>query len=143
MSKNGRFYLKEKSRKLNESLKPEPHPLIVFVKSWDFIGKLSLSSISLGYIIYSLCDNAELHRTAIVIMGITIALYPFAKKMTDDGLRHSVSKKSFEIIHGTGSRNFGLIYAFLVMVAAIPLGCVYLLYHLIKYRKSLSVGKPS
>ena len=61
-------------------------------------------------------------------MGITIALYPFAKKMTDDGLRHSVSKKSFEIIHGTGSRNFGLIYAFLVMVAAIPLGCVYLLY---------------
>ena len=116
MSKNGRFYLKEKSRKLNESLKPEPHPLIVFVKSWDFIGKLSLSSISLD---------------------------PFAKKMTDDGLRHSVSKKSFEIIHGTGSRNFGLIYAFLVMVAAIPLGCVYLLYHLIKYRKSLSVGKPS
>ena len=101
MSKNGRFYLKEKSRKLNESLKPEPHPLIIFVKSWDFIGKLSLSSISLGYIIYSLCDNAELHRTAIVIMGITIALYPFAKKMTDDGLRHSVSKKSFEIIHGT------------------------------------------
>ncbi|PLA33750.1 hypothetical protein [Morganella morganii] len=105
MSKSGRNYTKEKIRQRHIANKKRKHPIRLFIKSWDFWGKSCLGLFVFGMFIYSLNDNVTIHFLWIIYACICLPLFPFAKKCSDDVLRHYFSESTFEdVINGSSPR---------------------------------------
>ncbi|MEM8377483.1 hypothetical protein Q4R82_16745, partial [Morganella morganii] len=62
-------------------------------------------------------------------------LFPFAKKCSDDALRHYFSESTFEdVINGSSPRGLGGLYLILIIPFIIPLAAGYFVYQIINYK---------
>ncbi|MCU6376283.1 hypothetical protein KSU17_07420 [Morganella morganii] len=85
--------------------------------------------------IYSLNDNSIIHFLWIIYACICLPLFPFAKKCSDDVLRHYFSESTFEdVINGGGPRGLGALYLMLIIPFVIPLAAGYFVYQIINYK---------
>lgn len=135
MSKSGRNYTKEKIRQRHIANKKRQHPIRLFIRSWDFGGKSFLGLLVFGMFIYSLNDNVTIHFLWIIYACICLPLFPFAKKCSDDVLRHYFSESTFEdVINGSSPRGIGVLYLMLIIPFIIPLAAGYFVYQIINYK---------
>lgn len=134
MSKSGRNYTKEK-RKLRITFeKRKKHPIRLFIKSWDFFWKSCLSLFVFVPFIYSLRNDID-HAYIILYACSCLPLLPFAKKCSDDILRHYFSEYTFdEIINAGGARGLGVLYLMVIIPFIIPLAIGYFIYQIKKYK---------
>ena len=133
MSKSGSRYLREQKARKQDRWKQ--NPLILFIRSVDFLGKLALGALLLGVIIFRIYDMAGF-TPLIVFTAISIIFFPFAKRGTDDIIQPRVSDRVFEMINDRGLRALGPFYLFTVLALSIPLGVAYMIYHYWQYRKA-------
>jgi hypothetical protein len=133
VSKSGSRYLqKQKAQKKNRWKK---NPLILFIRSLDFLGKLALGALLLGIAIFNIYHYAGF-RPLLFITALSIVFFPFAKRGTDDVIQPRVSERVFEMIDDRGFRGLGPLYLFTVLALSIPLGLIYMAYHYWQYRKA-------
>lgn len=133
MSKSGSRYLQKlKAQKKNRW---KQNPLILFIRSLDFLGKLALGALLLGIAIFNIYHYAGC-TPLLFIAALSIVFFPFAKRGTDDVIRPRVSERVFEMIDDRGFRGLGPLYLFTVLALSIPLGLIYMAYHYWQYRKA-------
>lgn len=134
MSKSGTNYTKEKLTQRNLLERKKNHPIRLFIKSWDFLGKSFLSLFVFIPIIYFSSDSGTKHILIIIYSCICIPLLPFAKKCSDDILRHYFSEHTFnEYINGGGAKGGGVLYLMVLIPFIIPLAIGYFIYQIKKY----------
>jgi len=133
VSKSGSRYLQKlKAQKKNRW---KQNPLILFIRSLDFLGKLALGALLLGIAIFNIY-HYDGFTPLLFIAALSIVFFPFAKRGTDDVIRPRVSERVFEMIDDRGFRGLGPLYLFTVLALAIPLGLIYMAYHYWQYRKA-------
>lgn len=134
MSRNGSRYLREKREQKQNSRKK--NPVIQFVRSFNFYVKLAVGALFFGYFIYLFSDNGN-HPVLLTIAAVSIPLYPFAKKGTDDTLRHLTSANFVERLNDGRARELVIFYLFFfIMPLTIPLSLAYFIYQFVKYRSA-------
>ncbi|WP_235845224.1 hypothetical protein [Morganella psychrotolerans] len=132
MSRNGSRYTKENRRKQLILKRKKSHPVRVFLRSRDFLAKSILSIIIFGMIIYSHSKETS-NLTLIIYIAISMLLFPFAKKASDDLIRHHFSEKTFKIINESRITSHGSFYLVIIMIITIPLATGYFIYYAIDY----------
>lgn len=132
MSRNGSLYTKENRKKQLILKRKKSHPVRVFIRSRDFLAKSIISIMIFGMIIYSV--NKETNNlTLIIYIAISMLLFPFAKKTSDDLIRHYFSEKTFKVINEGRITDHGSIYLVIIMIITIPLATGYFIYYSIDY----------
>lgn len=134
MSRSGKNYTKEKITRHNILIKRKNHPIRLFVKSWDFLGKLLLSLFIFIPLIYALNDHGDKFILMIVYTCLCTPLFPFAKRCSDNILLHYFSKYTFnKYINNSGARGGIIFYIILIIPFIIPLAIGYFIYQIKKY----------
>lgn len=132
MSRNGSRYTKENRRKQLILKRKKSHPVRVFIRSRDFLAKSILSIIIFGMIIYSVNKETS-NQTLIIYIAISILLFPFAKKASDDLIRNYFSEKTFKIINEGRITDHGSAYLVIIMIITPLLATSYFMYYTIDY----------
>lgn len=136
MSKSGRNHTTEKITQRNLLEKKKNHPIRLFIKSWDFWGKLLLGLFSFVPLIYILSDYGYRFILIIAYTVLCILLFPFAKRCSDNILLHYFSEHFFnEYINGPSNKSGLIFYVILIFPLVIPLAIGYFIYQIKKYRK--------
>lgn len=131
MSKSGSRYLREERARKKSRWKRSP--FIRYIKSLDFIGKFCLGVLLVTVLIFDVVKNGD-HPLLIVLAVVTLVFFPFAKRGSDDAIRHFTSEKTFEFINS--SYGLGALYPLVLLLLSIPLGTAYCLYLLFKHKET-------
>ncbi|WP_240531568.1 hypothetical protein [Proteus alimentorum] len=136
MSKSGKNHTKEKITQRNLLEKKKNHPVRLFIKSWDFLGKLLLGFFIFIPLIYVLSDHGNKFILIITYACLCTPLFPFAKKCSDNILLRYFSKYTFdEYINGPDIRSGLIFYIILIIPFIIPLAIGYFIYQIKNYRE--------